>query len=290
MQRLVVLAEDRHGRLLSQRAVQRRLDLAEELRRAARVVHEPVEGAAPGPVACWPQECGACPPARVPSDAERPEVKRGRRLIGGVEAAYGGAAHELQHRSERPLWRPAEGVGQHQASDQLRVAGSQPEPDQAAEVVGDQGDVGQAEPVHDLSRSSEFDSSPIWMPGRRERERTAMVGTVKWFNLERGYGFIAPEQGEDVFVHVSALQPTGVQSLHEGQVVEFDVEEDPRGKGMRAVNVRPWTRARLRRVGQRPVPVVGPPRPPLAVSQAHSSGSPGRAPGSGSRRRDGRGR
>jgi len=103
-----------------------------------------------------------------------------------------------------------------------------------------------------------------------------------------GYGFIAPEQGEDVFVHVSALQPTGVQSLHEGQVVEFDVEEDPRGKGMRAVNVRPWTRARLRRVGQRPVPVVGPPRPPLAVSQAHSSGGRGRAPGSGSRRRDGR--
>jgi CspA family cold shock protein len=66
-----------------------------------------------------------------------------------------------------------------------------------------------------------------------------MVGTVKWFSLERGYGFIAPEQGEDVFVHVSALQPTGVQSLPEGQVVEFDVEEDPRGKGMRAVNVRP---------------------------------------------------
>jgi cold shock protein len=72
-----------------------------------------------------------------------------------------------------------------------------------------------------------------------ESERTAMVGTVKWFSLERGYGFIAPEQGEDVFVHVSALQPTGMQSLHEGQVVEFDVEEDPRGKGMRAVNVRP---------------------------------------------------
>jgi cold shock protein len=90
------------------------------------------------------------------------------------------------------------------------------------------------------SSSGRAPSSGGWMPGAAsESERTEMVGTVKWFSLERGYGFIAPEQGQDVFVHVSALQPTGVQSLHEGQVVEFDVEEDPRGKGMRAVNVRP---------------------------------------------------
>jgi cold shock protein len=64
-----------------------------------------------------------------------------------------------------------------------------------------------------------------------------VVGTVKWFNTDRGYGFIAPEQGKDVFVHVSALQASGLQSLSEGQRVEFEVEQDP--KGQRAVNVRP---------------------------------------------------
>jgi cold shock protein len=71
------------------------------------------------------------------------------------------------------------------------------------------------------------------------RRATMVVGTVKWFSPNRGYGFIAPEQGQDVFVHVSALQAAGLQTLDEGQAVEFDVEQDPRGKGLRAVNVRP---------------------------------------------------
>jgi cold shock protein len=64
-----------------------------------------------------------------------------------------------------------------------------------------------------------------------------VVGTVKWFNTDRGYGFIAPEQGKDVFVHVSALEASGLQALTEGQRVEFEVEQD--AKGLRAVNVRP---------------------------------------------------
>jgi cold shock protein len=64
-----------------------------------------------------------------------------------------------------------------------------------------------------------------------------VVGTVKWFNTDRGYGFIAPEQGKDVFVHVSALGASGLQALTEGQRVEFEVEQDD--KGLRAVNVRP---------------------------------------------------
>ena len=51
-----------------------------------------------------------------------------------------------------------------------------------------------------------------------------VVGTVKWFNTDRGYGFIAPEQGKDVFVHVSALEAGGLQALTEGQRVEFEVE------------------------------------------------------------------
>ena len=63
------------------------------------------------------------------------------------------------------------------------------------------------------------------------------VGTVKWFNAEKGYGFIAAESGVDVFVHFSAIQSTGYRSLEEGQPVEFDVTSGP--KGPQAANVRP---------------------------------------------------
>jgi CspA family cold shock protein len=62
-------------------------------------------------------------------------------------------------------------------------------------------------------------------------------GTVKWFDPNRGYGFIRPEQGEDVFVHVSALEGSGMESLQEGQTVEFDIEQGR--KGLQATNVRP---------------------------------------------------
>lgn len=64
------------------------------------------------------------------------------------------------------------------------------------------------------------------------------TGTVKWFNPTKGYGFIAREGGEDVFVHFSAIQSTGYRELYEGQRVQFDVENDPRGKGLRAANVQ----------------------------------------------------
>jgi cold shock protein len=66
------------------------------------------------------------------------------------------------------------------------------------------------------------------------------VGTVKWFNADKGYGFITPESGEDVFVHFSAIQATGYRSLDEGQVVEFDITEGQRGP--QAANVRPLER------------------------------------------------
>ena len=61
------------------------------------------------------------------------------------------------------------------------------------------------------------------------------VGTVKWFNTNRGYGFIKPESGNDVFVHASAIQDGG--SLEDGQAVEFDIT--PGQKGPQAANVRP---------------------------------------------------
>ncbi|GGD73859.1 MULTISPECIES: cold shock domain-containing protein [Paenibacillus] len=56
-----------------------------------------------------------------------------------------------------------------------------------------------------------------------------MTGTVKWFNAEKGYGFIQVEGGEDVFVHFSAIQGDGFKSLDEGQAVEFDITEGNRG-------------------------------------------------------------
>ena len=69
----------------------------------------------------------------------------------------------------------------------------------------------------------------------------ATTGTVKWFNPTKGFGFIAQEGGEDVFVHFSAIQAGGYRELYEGQQVAFDVEQDPRGKGLRAANVSTLT-------------------------------------------------
>ncbi|MFA5611496.1 MAG: cold-shock protein [Anaerolineaceae bacterium] len=59
-------------------------------------------------------------------------------------------------------------------------------------------------------------------------ERT--IGTIKWFSAPKGYGFIGLEDGEDVFVHFSAIQMEGFKRLKEGQKVEFSIEDGPRGK------------------------------------------------------------
>jgi len=61
-------------------------------------------------------------------------------------------------------------------------------------------------------------------------------GTVKWFNEAKGFGFISQENGEDVFVHFSAIQAGGFKTLAEGEAVEFEVTKGP--KGLQASNVR----------------------------------------------------
>jgi len=62
------------------------------------------------------------------------------------------------------------------------------------------------------------------------------VGTVKWFNRTKGFGFISQDDGEDVFLHFSAIQMDGFKTLDEGDRVEFEINEGP--KGMQAANVR----------------------------------------------------
>src|SRR4029077_7317487 len=81
-----------------------------------------------------------------------------------------------------------------------------------------------------------------WGPAAKQpRGRScsmAMTGTVKFFNGERGYGFIKPDDGgRDVFVHITAVERAGLKSLIEGQRISFDVEPDKKGKGPKAVNL-----------------------------------------------------
>lgn len=70
-----------------------------------------------------------------------------------------------------------------------------------------------------------------------ERLLEVAEGTVKWFSNEKGYGFITQSDGEDVFVHYTAIQGDGYKTLTDGQRVEFDIVEGP--KGRQAANVRP---------------------------------------------------
>jgi len=66
----------------------------------------------------------------------------------------------------------------------------------------------------------------------------SVKGTVKCYNSSKGYGFIAPEDGsKDIFVHATALEASGVSNLNEGDVVSFEVEDDPRGRGKQATSL-----------------------------------------------------
>jgi CspA family cold shock protein len=73
---------------------------------------------------------------------------------------------------------------------------------------------------------------------KKERRKHMATGTVKWFNAEKGFGFIAPDDGtDDLFAHYSAITGSGFKELRENQKVEFDAERGP--KGMQAANIRP---------------------------------------------------
>lgn len=77
----------------------------------------------------------------------------------------------------------------------------------------------------------------FWARGQQQGATAAMRerGTVKWFNATKGYGFIQREKGGDVFVHYSAIQSDGYRTLNEGETVEFEVTQGP--KGLQASNV-----------------------------------------------------
>lgn len=78
----------------------------------------------------------------------------------------------------------------------------------------------------------------VWVGGPAFKEKTMpSQGTVKWFNAEKGFGFIAQDNGPDVFVHFSAIDSSGYRSLDENQRVEFEVTQGP--KGPQADKVRP---------------------------------------------------
>jgi CspA family cold shock protein len=78
-------------------------------------------------------------------------------------------------------------------------------------------------------------ASEQYFDGKRSKKLSREQGVVKWFNSSKGYGFIQRQSGEDVFVHFSAIQMEGYKTLNEGQAVEFEVKQGP--KGYQAENV-----------------------------------------------------
>ncbi|MBB5375954.1 cold shock CspA family protein [Deinococcus metalli] len=90
--------------------------------------------------------------------------------------------------------------------------------------------------LHDATQAAPGDHRAplrLW----KTKELKMAVGKVKWFNAEKGFGFIETPGSPDVFAHFSAIQATGFKKLNEGDEVEFDVEPGERGKGPQAKNI-----------------------------------------------------
>jgi len=92
-------------------------------------------------------------------------------------------------------------------------------------------------PVNGRTRAGHHSRAAQTMMGVKEFPMP-QTGTVKFFNHAKGFGFITPDDGaKDVFVHISAVQASGLPGLEDGQKVRFDTEPDKRGKGPKAVNL-----------------------------------------------------
>ena len=99
-----------------------------------------------------------------------------------------------------------------------------------------------SDPFLDVGRAERSNGFRVARAGLEARAQLGSCvemaqGTVKWFNAEKGYGFIAVDQGKDVFVHFSAIQADGYRSLEEGQRVEFEITRSDRGDQAEAVRV-----------------------------------------------------
>ena len=92
------------------------------------------------------------------------------------------------------------------------------------------------DPVKVTGRSRHVNGGKAQGLRTRFKEFQVARGTVKWFNEAKGFGFISQEEGEDVFVHFSAISGEGFKTLAEGEALEFDVTRGP--KGLQAANVR----------------------------------------------------
>jgi cold shock protein len=111
--------------------------------------------------------------------------------------------------------------------DSLRVLGTLPTLERAPDLLSEL-------PIDRRSAVQFRATAPLAMGSE-----TMAIGTVKWFNSMKGYGFIAPESGgKDVFVHISAVERSGIGNLRDGQKVNFDVETDPRSGRYSAANLR----------------------------------------------------
>jgi len=87
-------------------------------------------------------------------------------------------------------------------------------------------------------QASDSFRAPTNLTGVEELRMAQMKGIVKFFNHAKGFGFITPDGGEkDIFVHISAVQASGLPGLEDGQKVSFDTEPDKRGKGPKAINL-----------------------------------------------------